>query len=202
MQADFSVECGADNECLEIPWSSGDGLVRYADLRRQPELIDSIEEARNFPELREFLKMVNAPTSALQSAKCDAWFTTELNAEEEIFGAPAKFGSYVDVIFADAASRSALSTHEHLARDLVRLLARAPEMPAAAEFLIRRAWFHYPSAGRQPIEGFYLTCYVFGYGSDEEQSRKLWDIALKLFANAMVQISAKLRAAETGQHQL
>ncbi len=50
------------------------------------------------PELGEFLAAVNSPASILETAKCDAWSSTEINPEEEIFGAACKFGSYVDLV--------------------------------------------------------------------------------------------------------
>ena len=40
MHVDFSVELGAEDDCLELPWASPDGALRYYDLRRQPELLE------------------------------------------------------------------------------------------------------------------------------------------------------------------
>ena len=39
------------------------------------------------PELGDFLAAVNSPAGILETAKCDAWASTEINPEEEIFGA-------------------------------------------------------------------------------------------------------------------
>ena len=87
MEADFAVELGADDETLELPWAADDGGPRYYDLKRQPELLLNIEEASRVPELGEFLAAMNSPASILETAKCDAWSSTEINPEEEIFGA-------------------------------------------------------------------------------------------------------------------
>ena len=188
MQSDFSIECGKDDECLEIPWSSEDGVLSYVDVREKPELICELDEVRRFPELGEFLRSVNSHLSAFQSAKCDAGFTREMTSEDEIFGTAGKFSSYVDFLFVSPALRSSFERQEATARKLTELLRRAPEMAAAVEFLVRRCFFP------EEPDGFYFTCYVFGYSDDEDEARKLWGIALRLVGNALVQVTAELRS--------
>jgi hypothetical protein len=188
MQADFAVELGADDETLEMPWHGGENGPRYCDLKRHPEFLSQIEEARRVPELAEFLTALNSPTSALETAKCDLWASTEINPEEEIFGAAQKFCSYVDFFFAAHAAHFSFPQHEQFATALVNLLKRAPEIPAAAEFLIRRCFYH---SGAGIDEGFNITFYLFGYGDDEPQARQQWAIALKLTENAIRQMGAQ-----------
>ena len=185
MQADFSVELGSGDEVLDFPWSDPDSRLRYYDLKRQPELLLELEEARQLPELAEFLAAINTPACTLESAKCDAWFTTDLQPEDDIFGATGKFGGYVDLIFSGP-ERLLFSEHEKLAQQLITLLKRVPEIPAAAELLIRRCYYH---GGNETTDGFYFTLYLFGYGDDAEQPHQRWAIALKLMANAILQIS-------------
>jgi len=184
MEADFAVELGADDETLEMPWASLDNGPRYHDLKRHPEYLSRIEEAIRWPELGQFLAALNSPASLLETAKCDVWSSTEMNVEEEIFGAPHKFGSYIDVLFSDDRAYS-FSRHEQFAKDVVQLLKKAPEIPAAAELLIRRC--HY-RAGSEIRDGLYITFYLFGYGDDEPQAQQRWAIALKLVENAVKQI--------------
>jgi len=69
MDADWSVELGADDPTLAVPWSSPDGSLRFHDLRAQPELLLYIDEASQFAELAEFLACVNSQNSVLQSVK-------------------------------------------------------------------------------------------------------------------------------------
>ena len=193
MQADFAVELGADDETLEIPWAAEAGGPRYYDLKRHPELLSNLEEVVRAPELGEFLSKVNSPRSPLETAKCDVWSSTEINPEEEIFEATHKFGSYVDLFFSDASSRFSFPQHEQLAKRLSNLLQRAPDMAAAAEFLIRRCYYHEQEEvpGQEEIrDGFYITFYLFGYGKDEVRSRQNWAIGLKLIGNAIRQMSA------------
>ena len=192
MEADFSIELGHDDPVLDFPWTDPSGKIAYVDLKRHPELLPSIAEAQTFAELAEFLRLVNSPRSLVETAKCDAWATTELNAEEDVYDASHKFASYVDVVFSNtdanlSSYRQSLPTHEQFARRLVELLRRVPETPSAAEVCVRRCYFA-DESGVQ--EGYYCTLYVSGYGKDEDSARQHWGVALKLMGNAIVQLSA------------
>jgi hypothetical protein len=186
VQADFAVELGADDETLEMPWAADGGGPRYYDLKRHPELLLDLEEVQRVPELGEFLSAVNAPAGFFETAKCDVWSSKEINPEEEIFGATQKFGSYVDLLFSDTSSRLSLPPHQRMAKQLVQLLQRAPDIPSTAEFLIRRCYY---LSGNEIRDGFYITFYLFGYGDEEVQSRERWAIALKFAQNAIWQLS-------------
>jgi hypothetical protein len=188
MEADFAVELGADDETLEIPWSAPSGYPRYYDLKRQPEMLGALEESQRIPELAGFLRAVNSAAGALESAKCDVWSSTEVNPQEEIFGAYQKFGCYVDLLFSNESARISFGECESFAKRVVELLKAVPEIPAAAELLIRRCFRH----ESETRECFYITCYVFGYGDDESQARQRWAIGLALVANAMRQVEAAL----------
>jgi hypothetical protein len=187
VQVDFAIELGRDDPTLELPWEDPQGACRYIDLKRYPELLGNLPEATEHLELRDFLASVNSPACSLETAKCDVWSTTEINPEEEMFEATWKFGSYVDFLFVDSSFRQAFDAHEKLARDLANLLKKAPEIPASAEFLIRRCYSRSQSA--TVSDAFYVTCYVFGYANTKEHARKQWGIALKLVENAIRQIS-------------
>jgi hypothetical protein len=193
MDADFSVELGADDDALEFPWTTEDESLRYYDLKRQPELLLEIREARDWPELGALLESVNVGKSAFVTAKCDVWSDGELSEAEEIYGASLKLASYVDVLFDEAHGerRFNFEEHERLARRVCELLSGAPEIPAAAEFTIRRCYFH--DAGEPVAPGFYVTCYLFGYGDDEAEARQRWAIGLSLMQNALVQVSGEMR---------
>ena len=141
------------------------------------------------PALGEFLAAINSPDNIFETAKCDSWHTTEMNPEEEIFGAKCKFGSYIDLVFSDEPRRFSFPEHEQMATRLTQLLRRVPEIPAAAEFLVRRCHYHDEDETR---DGFYITFYLFGYGDDESQARKQWAIGLKLVENAIRQISVAI----------
>ena len=189
METDFAVELGAQDETLDFPWAAADGGLHYYDLKRQPELLLEIEEARRVQELGEFLAAVNSSSGILETAKCDVWTSTEINPEEEIFGATWKFGSYVDLLFSNETPRFSFEEHAQLVRRITELLKRAPQIPAAAELIIRRCFYQTVPGLR---DGFYITFYLFGYGDEEAQARQQWAIALKLVENAIRQISARV----------
>src|SRR4051812_21295388 len=193
MQTDFLVELGPEDDALEMPWASADGAQRYYDLKRRPELLLEVQEAHDNRELGEFLVTVNSGVSLLESAKCDTWITDELAEEEKIHGAAWKFGSYVDLLFTEDGPRFVLEQHEAFAERLVALLQRAPEISAAAEFIIRRCYYHRAGADDDSDAGFYFTFYLSGYGDDEDEARRRWNVGLKLVENAVVQLSAQQR---------
>ena len=186
MQADFAVELGLDDETLELPWGDETGNLRYYDLKHHPDLLLNIEEAQRERALGEFLSAMNSASSLLETAKCDAWSSTEINPEEDTFSATHKFGSYVDLLFADEQARLKFSHHEEFAKRLTGLLKKAPEIPAAAEFLVRRCDYHQTEPAQM---GFYVTFYLFGYGDDEAQAHQRWVIGLKLVENAIRQMT-------------
>jgi hypothetical protein len=187
VQADYAVELGAQDEALELPWAAHDQGLEYYDLKRHPELLAEIKEAQANPELKEFLTSINSSASILETAKCDVWSSAEMNPDEDIFAAAVKFGSYVDLIFSEPSRRFSLMDHEDLAKNLTELLKRAPEIPASAEFLIRRCYYNYDDDRMR--DGFYITVYIFGYGGYESRARKQWAIGLKLVENALLQLS-------------
>lgn len=186
MLAEWSVELGPEDPRLEIPWSSEDRLLRFLDLKSQPELLLEIKEACLYPELAEFLNWANSSGSQLETAKCDAWSSRQIEPEEEIFGEPCKFGSYVDLLFTGSEAKGRFQDHELFVQALARLLRHAPEISSAAEFIVRRCVDHRRDKGTYEA-CFYITFYLHGYGEDEEQARKRWAIALKMVQHAMIQ---------------
>jgi hypothetical protein len=196
MQVDFSVELGVDDERMELPWASPDGEVRYYDLKRNPELLLNVAEAFDNQELGQFLASANSAGSILETIKCDSWFGEEITEEEKIFGEPCKFGSYVDLIFHQLEPRASLTAHEELAREACELLKRVPPISCAAEFTIRHCYFHEPGRADSK-QGFGITFYLFGYGANQEESRARWNIGMKLVENALLQISASRRRAQS-----
>ena len=90
------------------------------------------------------------------------------------------------LLFSDAAARFLFEEQEGFVKRMVKLLQRVPEIPASAEFSLRRCFYH---EGDELREGFYVTCYVFGYGGDDAKARQQWSIALNLVGNALRQLN-------------
>jgi hypothetical protein len=176
MDAEYSVELGANDPTLAVPWRSPDGANAYVDLRTHPELIEGLSEAREFPELAKFLHAVNR--SQFDSAKCDAWFDQLMDVDDEPYEAKMKCASYVDLFLAGAQKLSDFKTHEAAARGVVRDLRERDDLSARAEIIVRRAYF-------EEDEGLYWTVYVFGYGDTIETARRSWQGALGLVQTAL-----------------
>jgi len=194
LDADYSVELGADDDALEFPWESAATNHRYYDLKRQPELLLYIEEVREFPELGGFLATVNAKSRFL-TAKCDIWTESELSEAEQIYGASLKQAAYVDLVFEAEAPRYSFEEHEKLAGRLSTLLSKAPELAAAIELIIRRCYYREAAASAEP--GFYITAYVFGYGDDTAGARQNWGIGVNLLRNALLQVAGEYGGGRT-----
>ncbi len=197
--------------------------LRYYDLKADPSLIDQLQEARSSSELRKFLLRMNAAGFPLQSAKCDHWFTREISEEEEIFAAPCKCGSYVDLLFTTAERQLSFVGHEEFAAKLCDLLKSAPEMPASAEVMVRRCFYAATESSTDterdvgngedqaagdtnqnadsPTTGFYFTVYVSGFGETEAQARQQWSIALTLVQHALVQSSKLFKPLAANQRE-
>ncbi|HWZ43269.1 MAG TPA: hypothetical protein VNW97_07315 [Candidatus Saccharimonadales bacterium] len=193
MQTSYSVELGANDPALEMPWRAADDSCRYLNLKQSPDLVLGIAEAVRYPALSEFLTRINAVGFPLETAKCDAWHSRELFPEEEIFGAECKFVSYIDLLFAGESQQVSFDQHEMLAKDLCRLLERAPEMAAAVEFVVRHCHFHIDGKSDDSTTGFCITAYVTGYGDSQEEALIRWTIALKLLQHALVQIATAIQ---------
>lgn len=187
MDADFTIELGRDDPVLHFPWSDPAGQCAYYDVKRHPEQLMLVEEAKTSPEIAETLRTLNSAASMVESAKCDVWTTDDLAPEEEVFGAACKCASYMDLFFSSAERRFSFPFHEHFAKRLVELLRKTPETASSAEACVRRCYFH---EGRETNEGFFVTLYVTGYGDDPARARQNWGIALRLAGNAILQLSA------------
>jgi hypothetical protein len=183
MDADWSVELGAEDPTLEFPWSSPDQPLAYIDLVDSPESLRRVDEGARYAELGQFLRTLNSPSSPWLTAKCDIWLDEELGEAEQVYGLKLKLSSYVDLIRRGEKARFSFEQHERWVKLAVRALSTPDDLPAACEFTVRRCWYH-----TQPIRryqknsgtdddlapGYYITFYLFGYGNDEAQARKRW----------------------------
>ena len=179
MDCEFSVELGVDDPTLSVPWRSPDGTIAYVDLRAEPGKIERLAEVRKFPELGEFLRAMNLSGSEFQTAKCDAWFDTLMDVDDEPYEATMKCASYVDIFFSGEGQLSGFAEQERLAREVVRRLRAAENLPARVEVVLRRAFF-------EEHEGFYWTIYATGYGSDLATSRKQWARSLRVLEHCLL----------------
>ena len=187
MFADWTVECGADDPVLVVPWSASaeDGvsptLGEFIDLRENPYDLDRIPEAERHPALLQALRALNANRSPVFTAKCDAW---EMDSEEiealhvdlllDVADLAHGFCSYLDVLWRERALFVSLHQHEQLLHRLIRHVEPLDLPYAALECTLRPALVDL--AG--PQEGFALTLYVKALGPDAADAYRSWGEAL------------------------
>jgi hypothetical protein len=185
MEADWTVALAADDPVITVPWSaSGDHIrkCRFVDLRHGTHLIDEIEEAREKPPLRSALLLMNAASSPLWTAKCDAWTSSaddaaepfdpyEMGAEsgDTAFGA----GSYVDLLARDVSFRVSFERQERWIRAVTDVLRSIPARAVRVELVLRHA-------NVDGASGFAVTWFVEGCGSTAQSAGQRWTRALDL----------------------
>ena len=175
MDADWSVELGADDEALEFPWASPDGSQRFVDLSEHLERLNEIPEAARYPKLFSFLLALNGRFSPWLTAKCDVWIDYELGEAEEIYDARLKMCSYVDLVRRNESERFSFEQHEQWVKSATRHARLIGPHPIACEFIVRRCWYHTGSSAEDdPVPGFCITAYVSGYGDDEAIAMARW----------------------------
>ncbi len=182
MLAEWSVECGADDPVLDVPWSDPAGTARFVDLRDNPYDLDHIAEAEQHPALLQALRALNANRSPVFTAKCDAWRAEEeecetLRAELDLTGdeAPCGFASYVDLIWRERAIFVSFHQQEQRLVRLTRLLQPIEAGNSAAASVIRPAMVDLTG----PQEGFAVTLYVRALGTDAAHAYEQWVAALE-----------------------
>jgi hypothetical protein len=179
MEADWEVEIGVETPVIDALWPG------FIDLRRNPERIIEIEEARRFPQLAEALLQLNSVASndsaesgsRIWTAKCDLWTVEEWNPDEmDASSAESKSGlaCYIDMLPRQGLVFSKLDEAEQWARVAVSSLRKATCRCSRADLVIRRAF-----AGDR--EGMGITTYVTACGADSEAARKALAAALLVF---------------------
>jgi hypothetical protein len=189
VDADWSVELGADDPALELPWSSPDGTQSYVDLSQDLSGLDHIAEATLHPPLRSFLCSVNrrlAEASPWLSVKCDAWIDKEVEAHAGPLAMQWRMASYVDVMRRDVAQRFSFERHEQWAKAAAERLRRFPDGPYFCEVIIRRCYYHLAGDEQDSVPGIYITLYVFGYGDTEVHAESSWKGGLDRVAHVLL----------------
>jgi hypothetical protein len=171
MDTNWSVEAAEDDPVIVIPWSDAEGVVRFIDPRTHPDLLHQLPEAIAWPEIRSALQVLNAETSSVWTAKCDAWMLS--NGEKMLdFGTVLHgFGSYFDVIPHDLEHFSSLPRQTAVVQKLASEARKLPPEDARVDFILR-------PASLMEKAGYAATVYVYGYGDEEQTARENWSQAL------------------------
>jgi hypothetical protein len=181
MLSSWSVECGAEDPVLVVPWSDESG-PRFVDLRENPYELDHIPEAERHPPLMQALRALNAARSPVFTAKCDAWpmdpeelASARLDLDLSTPEAPQGFISYIDIVWRDRPLFVSFHQQEQRLLRLGRLLDPLDQPYAAFEAVLRPALVDLTG----PQEGFAVTLYIKALGTDAPHAYEHWTAALE-----------------------
>jgi hypothetical protein len=191
MFCEWAVECGADDPVLVLPWSDPDEPSRhFIDLRENPDDLDWLEEASQYPSLLHALRALNAARSPVFTAKCDVWKMSDdeleaLRHELDIIPEDGCCGlaSYVDLLWRERSIFVSFHQHEQLMHRIARLAAPLEHPYAIIECVLRPALLDLTT----PQEGFAISLYVKAIGYDQQAAEARW-------GSALIEVSTLLRS--------
>ncbi len=194
MNADWSVEAGADSPSIDVPWEGWVNLFwdrSNAALPWQEALALALPEVQRYPELLPILMLLNSLNHF--TSKVDVFPVTRDDIDPEFAEAcpPAAhvgLGSYIDVLYARPGSYLHFEEFEAIARATSKTLASVSHTSGFAEIVIRPA-----SLGGRTSFGW--TLYAFGFGTDAAEARSAWHLACGLlittFGNQIASVNMK-----------
>lgn len=142
----------------------------YEELKGNTEAVSHIPEVEGWPELEQFLMIINAANSPLESAGCEKHYFPA-----EVEGKPAvNLGSYVDVIFSDAPLNDTAENHLLLASLLAQTVKDCDKWWGCVELSLHR--FRRVPRAELP---WGLIIRVNNHGRTEEEARKYWGETLR-----------------------
>jgi hypothetical protein len=170
------------------PVDHGDGAKNhgYVRLKGNASAISQIPEAQKWPELGQFLEVINATASPVESVGCERRFFPAKDAG----AATAKLGSYVDVIFTDAALNEHPEKLLLLAAHLMAALEGCDKWWASVEIGLQR--FRHITGANSP---WGLMLRVCNHGRSEDEARKFWGESLRRLGAAVSRLPRDLGQA-------
>ncbi len=186
MDADWSVECAADDPLVVVPWKNVTETITFIDLRAFPDALTEIPETQQSPALAAALRQWNQPDSPIFTAKCDLWaYPADLFDADDLPGFAFAHGGYIDLIQHAPDLFASFSAAEAQLRQWTEAARCLPTPNARCEWTLRRAWIAVPehAPGLSSLEttydkGFATTLYVWGYGASPQAAATTWASAL------------------------
>jgi hypothetical protein len=190
MEADWSVEIGADLPVIAVPWEG------FIDLRRAPSLANSLEETATAPALAQALGTLNAATSPVFTSKCDLWLLTPDDIDPLEFGASREqaqqgIACYIDVVARDAGVFASFAAHEAWVRAATAELC-AIELPQARLDYVVRA------SSVDDFEGFAVTLYAAACAVTEADVKSIFHDALETATAITIRQATKRASSSIG----
>ena len=190
MEADWSVEIGADLPVIAVPWEG------FIDLRHAPSLASGLEEAATAPALARALVTLNAAISPVFTAKCDLWLLTPDDIDPLEFGASREqaqqgIACYIDVIARDAGVFASFAAHEAWVRAATAELHEVELPRARVEYVVR-------ASRVDDFEGFAVTLYAAAGAVKEEDVKSVFHDALETATAITIRQATKRASSSIG----
>lgn len=164
MEADWEVEIGGGAPVIEALWPG------FIDLRSRPERMGEIQEAGEFVALGNLLLALNAHGSPLWTSKCDLWRPASSGEESSL-------ACYIDLLPRASIVFASWEEAERLCRRWVERLCLGNAPGCSFELVVRQA-----VAGA--LEGFGITAYLAGEGTDPASAADALAAGMVAFADA------------------
>jgi hypothetical protein len=182
MEADWSVEIGADLPTIAVPWEG------FIDLRCDPSAAYKLPETKAVPALAQSLIRLNQESSPVFTSKCDFW---QLSADEidplefDAAQEDTKTGiaCYIDIITRNQTLFTSFPLHEAWARTATDEMRKVPIRKARSELVIRPAIMH-------ENEGYALSLYVASCGHTEAAAHSIFSSTLEAAATITMKQAA------------
>ena len=190
MEADWSVEIGADLPVIAVPWEG------FIDLRHAPSLASGLEEAATAPALARALVTLNAAISPVFTAKCDLWLLTPDDIDPLEFGASREqaqqgIACYIDIVARDAEVFASFAAHEAWVRASTIELREVELLRARVEFVVR-------ASSVDDHEGFAVTLYTAACAVTEADVKSTFHDALGTATAITIRQATKRASSSIG----
>lgn len=186
MEADWEVEIGGGAPVIEASWSG------FVDLGAEPQRAAELPEASQLPALGEALRLLNANSSPVWTAKCDVWPAAEFDPDE--LDAPPEaakcaLACYIDLLPRKRGGWSALDRASDWCRQRCDVLRACALRQCRADLVLRSAFL------AQDESGFGVTAYLTACGRDAPA-------ALARLSQAVVAFAATIRSTTVPETQV
>ena len=188
MEADWAVEVGPEMPTIVVPWEG------FVDLRQNTwTASEDIPESAGHSSLRQALIVLNSGESPVFTSKCDVWPLDGNELDPDEFGARSEhaqsgFASYIDVVACDSALLSSFEYHEFLVRRITEELRSLGILNGRVDLVIRPAMI-------DPLQGFGVTIYAAGCGTEKATAYRAWEAVLEAAVNATMRV---VRSSHSG----
>jgi hypothetical protein len=169
-----------DSIGLGIPYPpdlhNGGGNAGYFDLKKEPEKISDIHELKNWPELRDFVTLINHKDSFFRTLRCQVFFSgvpVNLPFKRVCF-------SYTTVAFEILDYNLSMGCHEELRQGIAKYATESlSESGTHMELDLTSTSYNEHRVSR----AWSLTINVWGFGQENEEARETWAVGIRALYN-------------------